>query len=1196
MKRSHLLQELKPFFLRWLEQGADAGLTVGEGPGIDLVGATVGLGGDLPLVLHADGSPASEYATAAAACAAATSGERVQLQAGVYLEDLTVPAGVVLAGRGPATVIAGQVTLEDGAAIVHCDVLRDEDTLDDVVCIVPPDGDGEMAYVWGCELVAHNATGNGYCVYGDCDHVAVLRTRTSAQSAGVKSCEWGGAAGGWPSEVYVATVSGGVYHTTDMSGPDDAGQPTWTEVNDGLLSTAMQSLCLDATDPAGRQYCLDTSGNVYTRTTGAWSVLLTAADARTLTGESYGMVYSLCVDPVTGYLYGLFSNDGSNYAYPYCVRSVDQGTNWTAALIATENYGNNARRVGNIDAYNGVVVASRQQWVYSNYVYHSSDHGQTWGFIRDGGGTLYRNWVRLHPADTSGVYQNRYPDAYDLRWNDLTTGAGTLLQDALNIGPGTGGAMWCDPADADHVYLLCAGKLYETTDAFATLEDASPATIDAQLAELCEGTDEGYWILGRIYGTNCIMVSTDGVTAVGKAGANNASSPYTDSIPDTCGGICERGIQVVGYSAQSATPYVLGCEIPSAAGRTAAIPLYGDRASWRTDYASGATHADDWAAGDSHHAEVTLGEGSDPALSLEDQVLTLADVLTPAEHAAIDHSGYDATAIHEDEAGEIHAITEKETPEDNDEILLEDSGSGYVKKRVKISSLPAGSGGSGTLANAGYQETVGDGVNTEYTVTHSLGTWDVLVQVYDLGVTPREKVDPEIETVSADAVVVTFESAPSADQYRVLVVAADVSAVSDAADLTYTPTTLTDWDSDTDPGDAGDALDQLAERVDDLEGGALADHDHSGDAGDGGTFDAANLTSGAATDGQVLTADGAGGAAWEDAAAGGASDAADVTYTPTTLTDWDSDTDPGDVDNALDQLAERVDDLEAIPGGTDANAIHDNVAGEIAAVTEKASPVSADLILLEDSADGYAKKYAEIGNLPGGGGGGDSTYTDAYASRPAASNDGDLFLPSDGAVIERDTGAAWVPWGPLFPLAGVADAPGTWVNQGAASVETTYGGIYLEAPANSRMSMRIRAKAAPSTPYTITIAVLPLLWPANYDFIHLGWRQSSDGKLVHIRFGYVSDWRLSVIKSNSPTSDSATYVDYVWRRDCPLFLRIADDGTDRICSYSADGQHWMTLHTVGRTDFLTPDQVFWGVDTRVATQKAGCTLLSWEEG
>jgi hypothetical protein len=39
-------------------------------------------------------------------------------------------------------------------------------------------------------------------------------------------------------------------------------------------------------------------------------------------------------------------------------------------------------------------------------------------------------------------------------------------------------------------------------------------------------------------------------------------------------------------------------------------------------------------------------------------------------------------------------------------------------------------------------------------------------------------------------------------------------------------------------------------------------------------------------------------------------DAADVTYTPTTVADWDSDTDPGDLDAALDQLAERVTDVE----------------------------------------------------------------------------------------------------------------------------------------------------------------------------------------------------------------------------------------------------------------------------------------------
>ena len=42
----------------------------------------------------------------------------------------------------------------------------------------------------------------------------------------------------------------------------------------------------------------------------------------------------------------------------------------------------------------------------------------------------------------------------------------------------------------------------------------------------------------------------------------------------------------------------------------------------------------------------------------------------------------------------------------------------------------------------------------------------------------------------------------------------------------------------------------------------------------------------------------------------GAGDASSITFTPTTAADWDSDADPGDVDDALDQLAERATDLE----------------------------------------------------------------------------------------------------------------------------------------------------------------------------------------------------------------------------------------------------------------------------------------------
>ena len=50
--------------------------------------------------------------------------------------------------------------------------------------------------------------------------------------------------------------------------------------------------------------------------------------------------------------------------------------------------------------------------------------------------------------------------------------------------------------------------------------------------------------------------------------------------------------------------------------------------------------------------------------------------------------------------------------------------------------------------------------------------------------------------------------------------------------------------------------------------------------------------------------------------------------------------------------------------------IHTATAGEIAAVTAKATPVSGDFLLIEDSEASNAKKRITIGDLPGGSGGG----------------------------------------------------------------------------------------------------------------------------------------------------------------------------------------------------------------------------------
>jgi hypothetical protein len=60
--------------------------------------------------------------------------------------------------------------------------------------------------------------------------------------------------------------------------------------------------------------------------------------------------------------------------------------------------------------------------------------------------------------------------------------------------------------------------------------------------------------------------------------------------------------------------------------------------------------------------------------------------------------------------------------------------------------------------------------------------------------------------------------------------------------------------------------------------------------------------------------------------------------------------------------------------GLDTTAIHNNVDGEVNAIASKATPVGADVVLIEDSAASFAKKKALISSLPAGGGGSSVKY------------------------------------------------------------------------------------------------------------------------------------------------------------------------------------------------------------------------------
>ncbi len=179
----------------------------------------------------------------------------------------------------------------------------------------------------------------------------------------------------------------------------------------------------------------------------------------------------------------------------------------------------------------------------------------------------------------------------------------------------------------------------------------------------------------------------------------------------------------------------------------------------------------------------------------------------------------------------------------------------------------------------------------------------------------------------------------------------------------------------------------------------------------------------------------------------------------------------------------------------------------------------------------------------------------------------------------------------------------SWTAQGDASVEVTSGGIYLTSTTGGGGSynLRVRRKSAPSTPYTITAGFLMAASVASSGAYQAGllWRQSSDGKAVtfSIENGVTNTGSFySSQKLNTSLGYSSSYFDnksYGLDRGT-VWLRIADDGTNRSCWISADGQKFLQVGAnQTRTDYLTADQV--GFFINPINYIAGVTLFSWNE-
>jgi hypothetical protein len=239
-------------------------------------------------------------------------------------------------------------------------------------------------------------------------------------------------------------------------------------------------------------------------------------------------------------------------------------------------------------------------------------------------------------------------------------------------------------------------------------------------------------------------------------------------------------------------------------------------------------------------------------------------------------------------------------------------------------------------------------------------------------------------------------------------------------------------------------------------------------------------------------------------------------------------------------------------GGADTDAIHDNVADEFDAVAQKSTPVISDRILIEDSADGFNKKYVEVGDLP-------ATAPNFYGAHGIAFVD-----PTIG-----------ITWTNLNHGAGTYDKVN---NQRLAITETGTGANQL----------RGWYTTAPATPYTVTAFIKGFFVSGNQG-MGLFFRENATGEISAIYYGGGSVAVTNWTNASTPGSNLAL----VTGPTIPEWFRIVDDGTNRLYYVSADGVTWRLIHSVARTTFLTADQIGFHITIQTAVQLTA-SMLSWE--
>ena len=417
------------------------------------------------------------------------------------------------------------------------------------------------------------------------------------------------------------------------------------------------------------------------------------------------------------------------------------------------------------------------------------------------------------------------------------------------------------------------------------------------------------------------------------------------------------------------------------------------------------------------HASDHQNGGSD-----EINVAGLSGVLADNQNP-VPTAGADTTAIHDNVAAEISAVTSKPTPTTADLLLIEDAAAANAKKRITIGSLPAAApashaashqnGGSDEINVAGLNGVLADDQNpVNHAADHQNGGGDEInvgglsgVLADNQNAIPAAGIDTTAlhDNVGGEILAIPSKGIPTASDVLVI---EDVAALNDKKSIT----------------------------IGSLPAAAPASHAASHQNGGSDEINVAGL------DGVL------------------ADDQNPVNHAA------DHQNGGGDEISVAGLSGVLADNQNAIPAaGIDTTALHDNVAGEIVAIPSKAIPTTADTLVIEDDAVLNDKKSITIGSLPA------ATPASHAASHQNGGSDEINVAGLDGVLADNQN---------PVPTAGV-DTTAIHDNVGSE-----ISAIAAKAIPSAADFLVIEDAGAGNAKRSITVGDLPVVAPAAHAASH----------------------------------------------------------------------------------------------------------------